>query len=564
MSKAEDGLISLILSRHAALSRSGAIDPLGEALSWAESLLNSHCDAGARGGSELSALVPSVGRVWLPLRIMKALESVAGGAAALRARRYVPPSFREIRRLFNSATVAAAALAGLRLLTLDADETIYDDGGTLEFDSPVIPALIRILRAGTAVAIVTAASYPGAPERFEARLRGLLSGACFAVDAGAPATLLDGFYVMGGQCNYLLRARIEVAPEGAGSASRATLFEVPGAEWKAHRGERWDPAAVTAALDVAEDSLRATAAALGIDVAVVRKERAVGVVPRSSDSARALSYEVLEELALAAQDALEARGPRSVPTCAFNGGRDVFVDIGTKALGIRALAGLTGAAPETSLHVGDRFTRSGNDLRARDVASTLWVDGPLETAALLSALAPLAAGAAAARSAVAAATRAADMRDAAAAADARALLRRPTIHVQQPVGPADVNASLAPWPRGGASATPSSAPSPLSASAAAAARVSALALAQAPSSFRRTLDSRLFEGGLPSAPSTPRAAMQPPVTPRAHNLQASSSIESPTSRGVDAELRGRVRVDEEFALSASRSAWLAGCEPTQH
>jgi IMP and pyridine-specific 5'-nucleotidase len=559
MSKAEDGLISLILSRHAALARSGAVDPLGEALSWAESLLNAHCEAGVRGGSELSALVPSVGRVWLPLRIMAALESVAGGAAALRARRYVPPSFREIRRLFNTATVAAAALAGLRLLTLDADETIYDDGGTLEFDSPVIPALIRILRAGTAVAIVTAASYPGAPARFEARLRGLLSGACFAVDAGAPATLLDGFYVMGGQCNYLLRARVDVAPEGAGSASRATLYEVPGAEWKAHRGERWDPAAVAAALDVAEDSLRATAAALALDVAVIRKERAVGVVPRGSDAARALSYEVLEELALAAQDALEARGPRSVPTCAFNGGRDVFVDVGTKALGIRALAGLTGAAPETSLHIGDRFTQSGNDLRARDVASTLWVDGPQETAALLSALAPLAAGAAATRSAVAAATRAADMRDAAAAADARALLRRPTIHVQQP---ADANASLASWPRGGASATPSSAPSPLSASAAAASRVSALALAQVPSSFRRTLDSRLLEGGLPSAlpsaPSTPRAPIQPLATPRAQNFPASSSVESP--RGVDAESRGRVRVDEELALSVSRSAWLAGCD----
>ena len=77
---------------------------------------------------------------------------------------------------------------------------------------------------------------------------------------------------------------------------------------------------------------------------------------------------------------------RVVPHCAFNGGRDVFIDIGHKALGIRALQARIGAAPAATVHFGDRFTRTGNDLRARDVANTLWVTGPAETEYLLTLL----------------------------------------------------------------------------------------------------------------------------------------------------------------------------------
>lgn len=51
-------------------------------------------------------------------------------------------------------------------------------------------------------------------------------------------------------------------------------------------------------------------------------------------SPKRFSYEVLEELALSVQDALK---PLRVPHCAFNGGNDVWVDVGNKALGIRAL-----------------------------------------------------------------------------------------------------------------------------------------------------------------------------------------------------------------------------------
>ena len=44
-------------------------------------------------------------------------------------------------------------------------------------------------------------------------------------------------------------------------------------------------------------------------------------------------YEVLEELTLTVQMQLES----PIPFCAFNGGNDVFVDVGNKSIGLEAL-----------------------------------------------------------------------------------------------------------------------------------------------------------------------------------------------------------------------------------
>ena len=62
---------------------------------------------------------------------------------------------------------------------------------------------------------------------------------------------------------------------------------------------------------------------------MIRKERAVGVVPLSNTV-----YEVLEDLAITVHSQLV---DAPVPFCAFNGGGDVFVDIGNKSLGLHAL-----------------------------------------------------------------------------------------------------------------------------------------------------------------------------------------------------------------------------------
>jgi hypothetical protein len=134
-----------------------------------------------------------------------------------------------------------------------------------------------------------------------------------------------------------------------------------------------------------------------LDVAVIRKPRAVGIVPRPAAAApgtyasparrglHRISYEVFEEAALCVQAALAALDLR-IPYCCFNGGADVFVDVGSKALGIRALQALVGATPAQTVHAGDRLTATGNDTKAREVANTLWVVGPEETAYLLTLL----------------------------------------------------------------------------------------------------------------------------------------------------------------------------------
>ncbi len=109
-----------------------------------------------------------------------------------------------------------------------------------------------------------------------------------------------------------------------------------------------------------------------LPVQLVRKPRACGVVP----TARVI-YETLEEMALAVQAALAGS---ALPFCAFNGGNDVFVDVGNKSLGLQALQQYIGAAASQVLHVGDRFTITGNDNQVRGCCSILWVANPDETA----------------------------------------------------------------------------------------------------------------------------------------------------------------------------------------
>lgn len=90
-------------------------------------------------------------------------------------------------------------------------------------------------------------------------------------------------------------------------------------------------------------------------------------------------YEVLEELALTVNAGLLDDESIVLPFCAFNGGNDVFVDVGNKSLGLEALMKYIGVTPPQALHVGDRFTDSGNDVATRDCCSIIWVANPEET-----------------------------------------------------------------------------------------------------------------------------------------------------------------------------------------
>ena len=77
---------------------------------------------------------------------------------------------------------------------------------------------------------------------------------------------------------------------------------------------------------------------------IIRKERAVGLIPGAPTI-----YEVLEELAITVQQQLV---DAPLPFCAFNGGGDVFVDVGNKSLGLEALMQYLKCKPHQVL---DRF-----------------------------------------------------------------------------------------------------------------------------------------------------------------------------------------------------------------
>lgn len=120
----------------------------------------------------------------------------------LRSRRkYVPPNFAEIRHILNIAQVHGIAPT-VKMVTLDADGTIYQDGHHIEQDNTMIGLIVSLMAAGVHVAIVTAAGYPGDAAKFEHRVSGLLDA---FRDLHLTDDVLSRFHIMGGECNYLLR-----------------------------------------------------------------------------------------------------------------------------------------------------------------------------------------------------------------------------------------------------------------------------------------------------------------------------------------------------------------------
>lgn len=390
--KEDDQLISFIRESVATDAEGRILEgAVLKAFELASEYLREHyeaLDAKARSQTRLKKICPDLSPVFLPLDLSAALKEydVSHG---LTRRVFVAPSHREIRQVLNLSVVhAASSRHRVKLVTLDLDGTVYQDGAILEATSPLIPILIRLMRLGINVAFVTAAAYIGEPQKFEARLQGFLKALGNAIEAGASPDILKHWLVMGGECNQLVQPVCEADADGLNPVVR--LKEIPDEVWKDGRGVRWSHRAVKDLLDEAETCLKSTAERLGLDVLIIRKARACGLIsnPKASMSQARISYENLEEIALTVQHHLTAKVGHRIPFCAFNGGADSFCDVGSKALGIRALQATFGATPETTIHIGDRFTRTGNDLKAREFANTLWVggDGPAETEYLLSLL----------------------------------------------------------------------------------------------------------------------------------------------------------------------------------
>lgn len=226
---------------------------------------------------------------------------------SISKRRFVPPSFNDIRLTLNTAQLMGLVRVGGRvdLITFDGDLTLYDDGASLTDDNPVIPQIVRLLAQGKKVGIVTAAGYTEAVKYYE-RLSGLLNAVQLALNLSEAQK--RSLIVLGGESNFLFKFD-PTAPD--------LLSYVPRSEWLLDEMKLWREEDITTLLDVAEMALRECVSNLNLPAMVLRKERAVGISPLEG---KKMHREQLEETVLVAQQTVETSAVGSrLPFCAFNG-----------------------------------------------------------------------------------------------------------------------------------------------------------------------------------------------------------------------------------------------------
>lgn len=253
---------------------------------------------------------------------------------------------------------------------MDGDVTLYDDGCSLASTNPVIPRILDLMKQGVKIGVVTAAGYSTA-DRYYERLQGLLDT---VQSCSLDPELKCNLIVMGGESNFLFQFD---------PGSEYMLSWVNKKDWVIEEMGDWTEDAITDLLDVAEEALKDCLKTMHLDGHILRKERAVGIIPKQG---RKLAREQLEETVLVTQRTLETSpAGRRLPFCVFNGGNDVFVDIGDKAWGVLACQRFFGGVEGgQTLHVGDQFLSVGaNDFKARGVCATAWVASPEETVGLL-------------------------------------------------------------------------------------------------------------------------------------------------------------------------------------
>lgn len=339
-------------------------------------------------------LVPTISTFFTPLALEDSFKH-QDAIRAISSRRFVAPSFNDIRLILNTAQILAMIQPkpyrslktklkpGLELLTFDGDVTLYEDGASLHSaeSDPVITRLLHFLSRGVRIGIVTAAGYTQ-PQNYFNRLSGLL----LAVQSSRELTReqKENLIIMGGESNFLL-----VFDESA----EHCLRYIHRREWVLDAMNDWNEPAIQSLLDVAEAAFHSCIRTLHLQAKVLRKERAVGIY--AADQSQKLTREQLEETVLVVQQVVEASlnaagtGEKpihaNIPFTVFNGGADVFLDIGDKSLGVQSCQKWFGGIPPSStLHVGDQFlSGGGNDFKARSACCCAWIASPVETVALL-------------------------------------------------------------------------------------------------------------------------------------------------------------------------------------
>lgn len=271
---------------------------------------------------------------------------------------------------------------GPTMITFDGDQTLYSDGANFESNQELAQYLYLLVRNGVTVAVVTAAGYEYQTEKYELRLSGLLA---FFKDRGMSTDDCERFYLFGGECNYLLRLgsdfRLHAVKEtGTGGWQTATrnLDDAPG---------NWDELQCTALLDMAEECMQLALEEQRLKARLIRKKRSVGLVPLMNEL---IPREALDETILRVQSQLRSRPDITLPFCAFNGGRDAWLDCGNKRVGVEVLQTYLGVPAESTLHIGDQFLNTGNDFAAREICPCVWITSPEETTYILKSILRLA------------------------------------------------------------------------------------------------------------------------------------------------------------------------------
>ena len=252
--------------------------------------------------------MPSVGIFFTPLLLEDAFI-FQDEYRRISSRRFVAPSFNDVRAILNTAQIMGLVRKGpLELITFDGDVTLYDDGESLNPDNPVIRRVLRLLSLGIKIGIVTAAGYTNA-SKYYGRLFGLLEAVKVAV---AQEKLIDPtLIILGGESNYLFTLDL---------SSDVLLRHVPRETWMLDEMRRWTETDICLLLDVAEGALRECIENLGLTAEILRKERAVGITPTTGGSARRFTREQLEETVLFTQQVIELSSiGKRLPFCAFNG-----------------------------------------------------------------------------------------------------------------------------------------------------------------------------------------------------------------------------------------------------
>ena len=197
----------------------------------------------------------------------------------------------------------------VRLMTFDGDVTLYDDGESLTDDNPVIARILRLLRQGLHIGIVTAAGYTDAKRYYE-RLHGLLDAVANAV---TDEDMIEDpqIIILGGESNYLFEFDYH---------AENFLKYVPREVWMLDEMRTWQEEDIQHLLDVAEAALKECIVNMHLSAEILRKDRAVGIIPVTGPGRQKFTREQLEETVLVTQQILELSDPgKKIPFCAFNG-----------------------------------------------------------------------------------------------------------------------------------------------------------------------------------------------------------------------------------------------------